>query len=407
MKKSLLLAAALFATTAAFGQTYRLVGGNINGSENWDAASASTVMSETTSNVYEWSGTQLGNAFKITVDGTWDNAVGAGSGELTVGTPYSFTQGNSTADIIIGGNCDYVQNPKVVLDMNAKTVTVTGTVVEKEPVDPNELTLYMIGSNVNGHSWELAQEDCKFTNMGGGVFEWKGEILGTGFKVNDGTWGNADYNFGSTSGNELTLGEPYYYWANGSSGNIAFAGGFTEVNNPTVTLNLNDATITVTGDESGVATWYITGINSQWELTEDWELAPVEGKDGIFGRDVYVVETAATLKVSDNGWAHQYGTNLPEEVFVDADHMTVQLEPVDGEGGNVPYELEEGSYYIEFDLNELILTVKNSADNAVEAVVVGNDAKAVYYNLNGQKVLNPDRGIFVKVVNGKAVKVVK
>ena len=406
MKKSLLFAAALFATTAAFGQTYRLVGANINGSENWDAASATTVMEQTSPNVYEWSGTELGNAFKITENGTWDNAVGAGNGELTVGTPYSFTQGGSTADIIIGGNCDYVQNPKVVLDMNAKTVTVTGTVVEKEPVDPSELTFYMIGSNVNGHSWELAQEDCKFTNLGNGRYEWKGEILGTGFKINDGTWGNADYNLGSTGGNELFLGEPYFYWANGSSGNIAFAD-VTEVVNPTVLLDLNDATIVVTGEGSGEATWYITGINGLWELTDDWALAPVDGQEGVFGRDVYVVETAATMKVSDNGWAHQYGTNLPDDVFVDADHMTVQLEQVDGEGGNVPYELEEGSYYIEFDLNTLILTVKSSAEDAVEAVVVGKDAKAVYYNLNGQKVLNPDRGIFVKVVNGKAVKVVK
>lgn len=44
---------------------------------------------------------------------------------------------------------------------------------------------------------------------------------------------------------------------------------------------------------------------------------------------------------------------------------------------------------------------------AVEAVEAEADGAAVYYNLQGVKVDNPDRGIFIKVQNGKAVKVVK
>lgn len=46
-------------------------------------------------------------------------------------------------------------------------------------------------------------------------------------------------------------------------------------------------------------------------------------------------------------------------------------------------------------------------DAGVEEIAIADDSQAVYFNLQGQKIANPDRGIFIKVVNGKAVKVMK
>lgn len=43
----------------------------------------------------------------------------------------------------------------------------------------------------------------------------------------------------------------------------------------------------------------------------------------------------------------------------------------------------------------------------VEEVLAVDESEAVYYNLQGQKVANPDKGIYIKVVGNKAVKVVK
>ena len=48
-----------------------------------------------------------------------------------------------------------------------------------------------------------------------------------------------------------------------------------------------------------------------------------------------------------------------------------------------------------------------TGESGVDEVLAADDSEAVYYNLQGQRVLNPERGIFVKVVGGKAVKVVK
>lgn len=402
MKKSLLLAsAALFAVSNAFALDMYVIGSDVDG-QSW--ALGTNKMTQIENGVYEWSGTTLASAFKIN-DGTWnaDYNIGTGSdGNIKLDTPYHYYMGDGSTDIMFDG-FDVVNNPKVVLNMNAGTITLTGTPGEKEPVDPSAVTFYMIGSNVNGQSWALAQPDAKFEDMGNGLYRWEGEVLGTGFKINDGTWSNPDYNIGAASG-EIAMNTPYYYWANGSSGNIAFEG-FTTLNNPVVELNLNDQTVTLVGGQpDGVANWYICGINEIYELTDDWMLTEVE--EGVYEREVYIVNTVGKCKVSDDGWAHQYGTNLPEDNFIDPEHLWVYVESVNGEGGDVPYELAEGSYTVQFDANELMLTFISAGDG-VESIVMGNEADAVYYNLHGQKIANPERGIFVKVVNGKAVKVVK
>ena len=58
---------------------------------------------------------------------------------------------------------------------------------------------YLIGSDVNGKSWTLKSADAKFTETEtAGVYEWTGTTLGTGFKINDGTWSNANANFGGS-----------------------------------------------------------------------------------------------------------------------------------------------------------------------------------------------------------------
>ena len=404
MKKSLLLGAALLVSaSSAFADMY-VIGSDVNGS-NWALAQADAKMTETSSGVYEWTGTTLGSGFKIN-DGSWNGAwnIGNSGSGIQLDTPYNYYNGSDSNDIAFDG-FDVVNNPKVVLNTNNGTILLTGVPGEKEPVDPSDVTFYIIGSNVNGQSWALAQEDAKFTDEGNGIYRWKGNVLGTGFKINDGTWSNGDLNIGSASG-DIAMNTPYYYWANGSSDNIAFDG-FTTLNDPEVVLNLNEQTITlVGGTPDGVAHWYVCGLNGVYELTEDWMLSQV-GDTNVFEREVYIVETAGKVKISDDGWAHQYGTNLPEDNFIDPTILMVYLEAVSGEGGDVNYELEEGTWKVSFDLDELTLTFSQpSEDSGVESIVLGGNANATYYNMMGVKVNNPENGMFVKVVNGKATKVI-
>lgn len=52
-------------------------------------------------------------------------------------------------------------------------------------------------------------------------------------------------------------------------------------------------------------------------------------------------------------------------------------------------------------------TVSVTMTSGVDSIEVENDGEAVYFNLQGVRVDNPENGIFVRVANGKAVKVVK
>lgn len=54
-----------------------------------------------------------------------------------------------------------------------------------------------------------------------------------------------------------------------------------------------------------------------------------------------------------------------------------------------------------------VMPIEYKVGPKVGVEIVAAEADAVYYNLNGVKVANPTNGVFVKVVNGKAVKVVK
>lgn len=59
-----------------------------------------------------------------------------------------------------------------------------------------DFDVYVIGSNVNGNSWTAGAPDAKMTYVGDGVYEWDGEFLGTGFKLNDGTWDDPTHTTG-------------------------------------------------------------------------------------------------------------------------------------------------------------------------------------------------------------------
>ena len=264
--------------------------------------------------------------------------------------------------------------------------------------------LYVVGDNVNGFSWASAEESAQMTDEGNGIWTWDGDFLGTGFKINDGTWDNPAFNIGAVTGNDLYLGEPYYYQADGSSGNLAF-NGFTGLNNPHIELNMNDGTLTVTGDKVGAVSWYLAGVNGDFEFDTMPMFTEVE--DGVYEIAAVTFEegAASSIKVTDTGWAHQFGTYNAEEVFFGPENLFQELEPVGGEGGNVACELV-GTYKAIFDLNEYTLEFIAGDDSSVEVVVDAN-APVVYYNLQGAVVANPENGIFVKVQNGKAVKVVK
>ena len=266
----------------------------------------------------------------------------------------------------------------------------------------NAQDFYMIGSNVNGNSWALAEESSKFENKGNGLYEWKGEVLGTGFKINNGTWDTGAPNIGG-NGYKLILGEEYTCSNDGNSGNIDIDG-VAELLNPTVTLDMTDEAapvIVVTGTENGGTAWYFTGSFNEWTLDDTFKMT---GAAGVSTLKNVTMPESGELKISSTGWGEQYGTSDEVVAEITPEKLSTELGLVGGEGGGCPFTLTPGNYDVEFvmDTKTLTLTV---ADGSGVAGIVAEEGEAVYYNLQGVRVAEPRNGIFVKVINKKAQKV--
>ena len=221
---------------------------------------------------------------------------------------------------------------------------------------------YIIGSNVNGRYWELSAPDCKFTPLGSGRYEWTGEVLGAGFKINDGTWDDPYVNFGSNE-HELEIGKPYSYCVGELADNIQIKT-YTSVRNPKVILDIYNETITVTGDPEGAYSyqWYISGLNGNVDMNEKSIMVPVAGR-----KDVYVLKNVeingtGTFKISYDGLTEQYGT-YDGYYITDRDNVAyLQRCPVDT--GGVPYELN-GIYDVEWNASDCYVTFTRIGDISV------------------------------------------
>lgn len=266
---------------------------------------------------------------------------------------------------------------------------------------------FVVGANVNGAEDWTGTADKELVAQGNGIYVWHGTELGTGFKING---GNGDWNTVNIGGNgaDIELGVPYYYVSNGGNIGIFETASVTDV---TLTLDENEGTLVLEGTPAGGVDWFLTGVNGNWTVADNdeaYKFALVEGEDALYTVTVDVTAEEGELAVASTGWAKKFGTNSPEEVFVDGEHMNVTLEEVIGEAGNLTYVLVPGTY--KFTLNRedeefpTLTIVKDGNDSAV-AGIEAEGAEAVYYNLQGVKVANPVGGVFVKVAGNKASKV--
>lgn len=184
----------------------------------------------------------------------------------------NFISENTTDKISMNYNIPYELNEKGYVLNNTFEGNVFSNIIT---VDPGSFEdLYIIGNNVNGQMWTLSQEDAKMTYLGNNVYQWHGQTLGSGFKINNGSW-DGPYNIGAASSDDfLELGKHWvYYNNNGNSYNIEFEDG-GEISNPVVTLNLDAGTLKVTGDYMADKDLeiYIIGDNvngHNWSLSED------------------------------------------------------------------------------------------------------------------------------------------
>lgn len=169
-----------------------------------------------------------------------------------------------------------------------------------------------------------------------------------------------------------------------------------------VTLSNNEGVQLTVDDTMGIFIINVAGKSSEEELTVT--VAVPEGFDGFISiRDIDMDPgigggPLSTRAEEADWWPVNY---LLEEGFKEGNTMTF---PVDG-------ELHSGQFFLckygMVDMNNQI-NVEFEVESADTTGVSGINAaeNATYYDLQGNQVVKPAKGLYVKVVDGKATKVV-
>lgn len=255
-------------------------------------------------------------------------------------------------------------------------------------------------------SWKL--ETNHFTDNGDGTWSQVIEDLYGDFKIvmfeSSPNWDNE---YGS-SGSEVTDGVAYQ--AKFKGGNIVMAGSADNLHyyNAKVTITPGaDNALTILVQAERVAApadkWQLVGDEP---LPWDFSTAPefVAGEDGVFtlAYEGTLLE-GKSFKVGRNGlWSNCYSTK--EAVVVGTPIV------LDGPGDfnyniNVPAGGLENPVFTLTTGDTVTLTI--TVGQGVEGIEADTtDAPAVYYNLQGRQVENPESGLYIRLQGGKATKVI-
>ncbi|MBD5289229.1 MAG: hypothetical protein HDS26_00910 [Bacteroides sp.] len=414
MKKfTMLMAAGLVAMTASAADVY-LIGGFNNWTES-DPNCKFTEVSET-EYVLDYVG-NLTSGFKLN-DGTWANDDanwGSNGSDLVIGEAYVCSVGGTTGNIMLS---EAVENPHLVFDPTTGTLTITGAAADV---------------TVSYDIWG---------NLDGGI-EWYSTAL---TKQADGTWTGsasvaADSNFGIRLLNDGVQAD--WISKDAEEGYVEFSTpmackiegvnfAFAEAADVTFTFNPEAMTLTVVkgGDVPPVVSEYpeqmwVMGSFTSWSFEQAIEMnnegdgkytAVIEGPfSGYEGDGKTMFRFLAALD-----WAEEtsYGAAL-----YDGDDIEVSLneaggtngewhgDVIKGGKGNWWFNAEEmGDHKLVINLDLATLKVQFGTDNVVDPnvgveainVVAG---EVMYFNLQGARVANPESGLYIRIENGKAQKV--
>ena len=309
-----------------------------------------------------------------------------------------------TATYIAGQTSDCVYD----VEYNVSENQIKFTLVSGGTVDPDEApqNLYLLGNINSGDDWSLP--GTAFTNEGDGFFS-----------LEDVTIGDSGEGFGyfaltssDSSDWEVIKANRYGPAENNTDLASEEEGDFTKIDGtawkiePGVyTFNVDWESQIVVAEKTGVAYtgwWFnfLYGVGDNWPQTEGVE-GPGDEYEVTYGEKVALTtDTEFLVKIwngSDDVFYTYDGTTVPVNQWV-------KLNERQGEsGGNMKADVENGKEYnIRWNFNDHSIYI--DVVTGIEGINAEN-GNAVYYNLQGVKVQNPKNGLFIKVVDGKAAKV--
>lgn len=340
--------------------------------------------------------------FKI-ADNTWTDDIDFGSNanddKVVPGVPYV-----TAKHAAVEGNDHNLSleksliDPKFVFDISTQTLTVTGTEVVVE--NPTELHYYVKGNIFTG-AWDGEGAVEEFTLTDGKYVLADKEVQAGSFGIMVLDLKSEEENkqvawYGTEEETTVELDKTITLTGEEGCKNLAIAKG-----KYTFTFDLENMTLVVTGEElpdvppvigymihgnngDGWASTAMTETDGKWSVTLDKALVE-------FGiKQVDTAHNDAQL-----AWIAS-ADETPE--IANYGSYTAKV------GGTNWTSTLTGKVIYTFDPTTLTLTVDDETGvSAIEA----EEGEAVYYNLQGVRIEKPVKGAYIRVVNGKAVKVMK
>ena len=413
--------------TASFTYpTTMYVLGNVNG-QDWSPTNG-VLMQNIGEGKYEVKNLAIGNAgdntgrfsFTVSLSSSADNWDGLGTRYGAIEDNYNVAD-NGNYKVMAGQNAFLVGGDvtlDLVLDLVSMNITISNYNGEVNPnPNPNPdgpvtaSTIYLVGAG-DGLGWDLPGKEISGTNN---VFTFTVNNLSK-FKIstknatewdafNEGAYSTGDNTF-SASG-VYPAGETLPIMSWGEDQMLPYTGTYT------ITVDFNEMKMTAKAETpapEGAPDVYLRGDMNNWlddGMTDTWKLNYNSATDSYefncSGRTVIPANT--DFKIADSTWGNiNYGygpvvlsesgaTNV--DLIFNADNISLSKDFT----GTLTFKITANQ-------KSATATFAPSGSSSVETLEVV-EGEAVYFNLQGQKVTNPEKGIFVKVLNGKAEKVVK
>ncbi len=381
MKKSL-LALAAFAMMAGSANAMYLIGAPAG---EWNPAVG--IEMEEVEGGWQWTGyvspydyfafaTQLtddwdtlNNNYRLSP--TSDGLAATGVHELHFGTPEGAFHG-------IGTECTYLVSE--VEGEYKLTVTVNGEL----------LTWGLIG---DFNSWN---EDVALTQVKEGVWSVTMSELTGAFKFRaNNSW---DVNYGGVGYDAIGYDGDYELEINGNNFVIDDA---TDV---TLTLDLNNMVLTVEGyaEQPPVLKMLaLRGSFTDWEW--EWGYYFMEGEEpGIYFLYLDFVDSDWEFKIANQDWSEQYTT----QNFNMWDGEVYDLTVNDGSSSNMGFAQSYTDVLMTLDLNNNTLSFTGEGQSGINAVEA-SEGTVQYFNLQGVRINNPEKGMYIRVIDGKSEKIIK
>ena len=391
--------------------------GTITGDPSW----ASVELTEN-SGKYEWTGGVVAGEFGIKImdqsgkQTGWINASSADEATISdEGTYNTSANGESNWSSTLEGNYTFSFNP------TANTLTIT-----KYEGDIEIVKSYAFkGTITNGESTEWIS--TAMTEEEDGTWSWSGTVDTGDFGIQylengvQKTWyASADESSAIAEAGDYNAMENGTNWALSLTGDVTL-----KFNPTTLVLTVVGGTVTPDPDpdpdpDPTVETpenVYLTGnFENSWSTSNpitmekegnkftakaQLKASSSESTDGYFTFITAKGENWNAVNVSD-----RYGAQTKNEAIALSTDVAYKVfkAGVDASAAN-SWKLAAGTYLFTIDFESK--TVRVDLSDGVENIEVTEEEEVEYYNLQGVKVANPSNGVYIRVINGKATKVVK